>query len=179
MLCMTLSSLQLDVGWGFLHVSNVFLFTEYSTSNLPYFSKNLKSWWVPVSLSEWQTWKVFFLYWFQIPIYWFSFFCSNDCMQFVSKVPHALPHLTSRFSSAAHSVIWTMICIVQSTSWSSVPLHWLEETFLVRYLFIHYKHIEAETKWLTFSRWHFQMHFLEWKCMNFDKVSLNLIVNWT
>ena len=29
-------------------------------------------------------------------------------------------------------------------------------------------HIEAETKWPPFSRRHFQMHFLEWKCMNFD-----------
>ena len=30
-------------------------------------------------------------------------------------------------------------------------------------------HIEAETKWTPFSRRHFQMDFLEWKCMNFDK----------
>ena len=30
-------------------------------------------------------------------------------------------------------------------------------------------HIEAETKWLPFSRWHFHVHFLQWKCMNFDK----------
>ena len=29
-------------------------------------------------------------------------------------------------------------------------------------------HIEAETKWPTFSRWHFQIPFLERKCMNFD-----------
>ena len=29
-------------------------------------------------------------------------------------------------------------------------------------------HIEADTKWPPFSRRHFQMHFLEWKCMNFD-----------
>ena len=29
------------------------------------------------------------------------------------------------------------------------------------------EHIEAETKWPTFSGWHFQMHFLEWKCINF------------
>ena len=29
-------------------------------------------------------------------------------------------------------------------------------------------HIEADTKWLSFSRWNFQMHFLEWKCMYFD-----------
>ena len=26
--------------------------------------------------------------------------------------------------------------------------------------------IEAETKWLPFSRRHFQMHFLEWKCIH-------------
>ena len=29
------------------------------------------------------------------------------------------------------------------------------------------QHIEAETKWQPFLRWHFQMLFLEWKCMNF------------
>ena len=29
------------------------------------------------------------------------------------------------------------------------------------------KHIEAETKWTPFRRRHFQVHFLEWKCMNF------------
>ena len=28
--------------------------------------------------------------------------------------------------------------------------------------------IEAETKWPSFSRRHFQTHFLEWKCMSFD-----------
>ena len=39
---------------------------------------------------------------------------------------------------------------------------------LVRYFFIHYKHIEAEIKWPPFSRRHFQMHFPEWKYMNFD-----------
>ena len=30
-------------------------------------------------------------------------------------------------------------------------------------------HIEAETKLPPFSRRHFQRHFLEWKCMNYDK----------
>ena len=33
------------------------------------------------------------------------------------------------------------------------------------------QHIEAETKWPPFCRWHFQMHFLEWKCMKFNKIS--------
>ena len=28
-------------------------------------------------------------------------------------------------------------------------------------------HIEAEAKWLSFSRRHFQIDFLEWKCQNF------------
>ena len=28
-------------------------------------------------------------------------------------------------------------------------------------------HVEAKTKWLPFSRWYIQMHFLEWKCTNF------------
>ena len=31
-----------------------------------------------------------------------------------------------------------------------------------------YQHIEAETKWTPFSRRHFEMDFLEWKCMHFD-----------
>ena len=30
------------------------------------------------------------------------------------------------------------------------------------------EHIEAETKWPPFSRRYFQMHVLEWECMNFD-----------
>ena len=31
-------------------------------------------------------------------------------------------------------------------------------------------HIEARTKWLPYSRRHFQMDFLEWKCINFDLI---------
>ena len=31
-----------------------------------------------------------------------------------------------------------------------------------------YWHIEAETRWTTFRRRHFQMHFLEWRYMSFD-----------
>ena len=30
------------------------------------------------------------------------------------------------------------------------------------------QHIEAETRWRTFSRQRLQIHFLEWKCTNFD-----------
>ena len=31
-----------------------------------------------------------------------------------------------------------------------------------------HQYTEAETKWPSFSRRHFQMHFLEWIFMNFD-----------
>ena len=30
------------------------------------------------------------------------------------------------------------------------------------------RHIKAQTKWLTFCRWHFQIQFLEWKFVYFD-----------
>ena len=30
-----------------------------------------------------------------------------------------------------------------------------------------YQHTEAKRKWLPFRRWHFQVHFLEWKVLNF------------
>ena len=29
-------------------------------------------------------------------------------------------------------------------------------------------HIEAKTKWLSFRGQQFQMHIIEWKCMNCD-----------
>ena len=36
-------------------------------------------------------------------------------------------------------------------------------------------HIEAKTKWTTFRRQHFQTHFLQWKCLNFDWNSLRFV----
>ena len=42
---------------------------------------------------------------------------------------------------------------------------WANDVVLWCLLYCTLWHIEAETKWLTFSR-HFQMHFLEWKCLN-------------
>ena len=37
-----------------------------------------------------------------------------------------------------------------------------------------YQHIEAETKWTPFRRRHVQVHFLEWKYLNFE-ISLKFI----
>ena len=39
----------------------------------------------------------------------------------------------------------------------------------------HQNIIEAKIKWSPFSRRHFQMDFLEWKCMDFDKISLKFV----
>ena len=38
------------------------------------------------------------------------------------------------------------------------------------------QHIEADTKWQQFHRWYNQMHFQEWKCLNFD---WNFIKVWS
>ena len=38
-------------------------------------------------------------------------------------------------------------------------------TNVIRYILTHW----GRDKWPPFSRQHFQMHFLEWKCVNFDK----------
>ena len=32
-----------------------------------------------------------------------------------------------------------------------------------------FQHIEAQTKWQSFRKRYFQMHFLKWKCLNFDQ----------
>ena len=37
------------------------------------------------------------------------------------------------------------------------------------------QHIEAETKWPSFSRQHFQINFLEWKFINFIKILLKFV----
>ena len=42
---------------------------------------------------------------------------------------------------------------------TAVPLKWYNSKPI--------QHIEARTKWPPFSRWHFHVNFLKWKCMNF------------
>ena len=42
------------------------------------------------------------------------------------------------------------------------------------YLYVHPWHIEAEKSWLPFPRY-FQIHFLEWKCMNFYGPKNNIL----
>ena len=44
---------------------------------------------------------------------------------------------------------------------------------IINMIKVHY-HIKAETKWPPFSRWHFQMHFLEWKLFYFEKIFIEI-----
>ena len=37
----------------------------------------------------------------------------------------------------------------------------------------------AKTKWSSFSRQHFQMHFLEWKCINFNQDFTEVCFQWS
>ena len=51
---------------------------------------------------------------------------------------------------------WCCECRISKSSLLLLLLPWCLE------------HIEAETKWTPLGRRYFQMHFLEWKCKNFD-----------
>ena len=41
-------------------------------------------------------------------------------------------------------------------------------TLLSQNVLINLSTLRPETKWTTFRRGHFQMYFLQWKCLNFD-----------
>ena len=51
-----------------------------------------------------------------------------------------------------HSVSSNYGCVTQNTAMNGNPLP---------------RHTGADTKWPPIFRWHFQMHFLQWKCLNF------------
>ena len=59
-----------------------------------------------------------------------------------------------------------------------IYIYMLEETeqmyYHIRFRDVSALHIEAETKLTPFRRRHFQMDFLEWKCMNFDLFTISL-----
>ena len=59
------------------------------------------------------------------------------------------------------SGVWIYQIVTGVTSVVGVP-----STHLVVIIYLHWR-IEDETKWLPFSRCHFQIHFLERKCINF------------
>ena len=53
--------------------------------------------------------------------------------------------------------------------WYQLPRYWLN---LSGIFWLQQQNIEFETKWMLFCRQHFQMHFLEWKCVNFTYISV-------
>ena len=122
-------------------------------------------------------------------------FCSNFSMYYYSVVSDGMwPHRSGQnWSSMACPLIWVTSWTRQQnvSHFVSVSI-WLELKIELLHRFIvsqtstkhtviyirHFSiyvslprfnwHFEAEIKWPKFSRRHFQMHFLEWKCMNFD-----------
>ena len=64
----------------------------------------------------------------------------------------------SKTFSTIYKYIIIYICFIWVCTWDAFHLGWTGV----------FKHIEAETKWTAFRRWHFQVHFREWKCLNSD-----------
>ena len=77
----------------------------------------------------------------QWTMHWCKLTCINAC-------PALLFHIILQISD---TTIWLWFLGLLTTSYMVVL-----------------KHIETETKWPTFRRRHCEMHFLEWKYMNFD-----------
>ena len=69
--------------------------------------------------------------------------------------------LTSILKSKYLSVYEAILCKILHLK---IPL----QLYLLNETCTSHWNIEAETKWTTFRRRHFQMHFLEWKCLNLD-----------
>ena len=55
------------------------------------------------------------------------------------------------------------------------PRQHTNRTFTTYWCIAIHQHIEDKMKWTTFHKWHFQMYFLQWKCLNFDHDSLKFV----
>ena len=69
---------------------------------------------------------------------------------------HGILILKQKFQTYFISYLLTRCSLAMPYDVNECGQHWLS------------LHIEALTKWPVISWWHFQMHFLEWKCMSFD-----------
>ena len=59
---------------------------------------------------------------------------------------------------------------------SSGPIHYLSQCKIILLKTTqNHQHIEALTKWPTSCSRHFQMKFIEWKCVNFSQMSLKFV----
>ena len=72
-----------------------------------------------------------------------------------------------------NNLVWQSSGTLLSFNGSQLIIHikasrWLWLVPYIRGLVLGWQNLEAETKWPPFSRRHFQTHFLEWNCMNFD-----------
>ena len=57
-----------------------------------------------------------------------------------------------------HSILHFTLCVF-------LPFLWL---------YMHSQHIEAETKWLSFCKQHFQVNFLVWKLLNIHSIFIEI-----
>ena len=76
------------------------------------------------------------------------------------------------------SVFWHGMCQRSKQFWfigpSIINLMFLALMFHVQWVSSVLTQIEAEIIWLPFCRWHFEIHFLEWKSY-FDLMSLKFV----
>ena len=86
-------------------------------------------------------------------------------------VGHVMVHVSLWASYNASSIIM-LLQIYISFLTSSIPIssHASQQWPIVAWCFkrLSFLHIETETRWPTFCRRHFQVHFLEWIYFNWD-----------
>ena len=84
----------------------------------------------------------------------------------------------------SHASVFNVICLINSRFHLPCKQRWLgwhrakavpSLGPLLATVFPSHLHIESETKWTPFRRRHFQMHFLEWKCIISLKISLEFV----
>ena len=105
----------------------------------------------------------------------------NQCWLLISEI--LWYSLESNFTARARAAIWynesfiflSFLYIWNNYLISKRPMSWYFCFTLNNFNDIrnscenwNWKLIEAETKWTPFLRRHFQVHFLEWKCLNSD-----------
>ena len=95
-------------------------------------------------------------HWIKIVVFWFKFHCLLPSFQMTALL------YVMAWRLKRQVITWT----------NDDPVRWRKcVTWPERVKRVHVnsnRDIEAEPTWPPFSERHFQMHFLEWKCMNFD-----------
>ena len=108
-------------------------------------------------------------------VHWYSYLTSLDVESHSSHAVTASQCINYVCTDCVSSVLrgtspWQSQWVLTRNHIISVNTHWIRVCKSRVYPTTWSKlkfHIEAETKWLPIT-WHFQMHFLEWKYINFN-----------